>query len=100
MDLFSRATPSPHRDQIIVRFGTISSAAVPVSRGLYLAAIIGLVIILAVGSILAVQLRPYTAPPEKLLGGDTNQPRLVDSGSPIETHAIIGEGGECNGQDA
>lgn len=100
MDLFSRATLSPYGDQIIIRFGTVSSAAVPVSRGLYLAAIVGIIMILAIGSILAVQLRPYTAPPERLLGGDTNQPRLVDSGSPIETHAIIGEGGECNGQVA
>ncbi len=100
MDLFSRTTTTPPGDHLVISFGPASSAAVPVSHGIYLAVIIGLMILLAIGSILAVQLRPYASPSHKLLGGDTNQPRLVDAADAPGHTVIVGEGGECHGQIA
>ncbi len=98
MDLFSRATMSHHCDHLTYPFGNISCAAVSVSRGLYLAVIVGIIMILAMGSILAVQMRPYAMAPAKILGGHPNQPRLVDSGSATGNNAISREGGDDNGR--
>jgi hypothetical protein len=96
MDLFSRTTTLPHRHNFIHLSGNLSYAAL-VSRGLYLAVIVGVIMILAIGSLVAVQLRPYTAPPGKSLSGQSNQPRLVDIGCHIQNNAMLGEGGDDDG---
>jgi hypothetical protein len=100
MGLFSRES-TPHRCGDHADLSTLSSAAfADAPQGLYLAVIVGLIMILAIGSILAVQLRPYTAPPEEPLGGSSNYPRLVDAAYPAGSLATIMEGGEVNVQIA
>jgi len=90
----------PRRGRPTITYRHDSIAAVIASQGLYLAVIFGLIMILAIGSILAVQLRPYAAPPGKTLTGHSNQPRLVNIVDSPGSIVSMREGGECYGQDA
>ena len=94
MSLFSRepTTPTDGHPANIFTGSSFSIAAAP--HGLYLAAIVGIILIMAAGSILAIQMRPYVAPPGSTLGEHTNQPRLADAERmPIEGKIVM-QGGD------
>jgi hypothetical protein len=98
MSHFSRESTLPSGGCLPGSYKGISFTLAAASHGLYLAMVIGIIIILAIGSILAIQMRPHTAPPGKTLGGRTDQPRLVDSTAGISITDVVMRGGDHNGR--
>lgn len=93
MSLFSSEATPRRGDRLSPSSNGISFAISAASHGLFLAMVFGIIIILAVGSILAVQMRPCAAPSGKTLSEHTNQPRLVNTERMIINGNIVMQGG-------
>lgn len=100
MSLFSSDSTTCRGDRLSAPSNGISFTISAAPHGLYMAMVVGLIIILAIGSILALQMQPYTAPPGKTLGGHSIQRCLVYGGHYTGCESIALQGGECHAQIA
>lgn len=101
MSLFSSESTTLPGDRLPAPSNGMSFAISAAPHGLHLAMVIGIIIILAVVSILAIQMRPDTSPPGKTLGGHSNQRCLVYGGHQTGCESTaMHKGGERHGQIA